>query len=92
MASEHAALYILIRLLQLFFLQANKKTRNRAYDILVQIGHACGDEEKGGNRENLFQFFKLIEVMILFNGSFRYILECQKVSCQGSFFLLIAVD
>ncbi|XP_062143407.1 uncharacterized protein LOC133851110 isoform X1 [Alnus glutinosa] len=40
--------------------EANKKTRNRAYDILVQIGHACGDEEKGGNRENLFQFFNMV--------------------------------
>lgn len=35
---------------------------------------------------------KFIEVLPLFNGSFRYILECQKVYCQGSFFLLIAVD
>lgn len=40
--------------------EANKKTRNRAYDILVQIGHACGDEEKGGNRENLFQLFNMV--------------------------------
>lgn len=58
--SQLAALYILICLLSLFFLQANKKTRNRAYEILVQIGHACGDEEKGGNRENLFQFFSMV--------------------------------
>ncbi|CAN1232597.1 RRP12-like protein [Linum perenne] len=27
--------------------EANKKTRNRAYDLLVQIGHAYGDEESG---------------------------------------------
>ncbi|KAK9275403.1 hypothetical protein L1049_022667 [Liquidambar formosana] len=40
--------------------EANKKTRNRAYDILVQIGHACGDEEKGGKRENLHQFFNMV--------------------------------
>ncbi|XP_041004716.1 RRP12-like protein [Juglans microcarpa x Juglans regia] len=40
--------------------EANKKTRNRAYEILVQIGHACGDEEKGGNRENLYQFFSMV--------------------------------
>ena len=43
-----------------FLLQANKKTRNRAYDILVQIGHAFGDEEKGGKKENLLQFFNMV--------------------------------
>lgn len=37
--------------------EANKKTRNRAYDILVEVAHAFGDEEKGGNRNNLYQFF-----------------------------------
>ncbi|PRQ47070.1 hypothetical protein RchiOBHm_Chr2g0095731 [Rosa chinensis] len=40
--------------------EANKKTRNKAYDILVQIGHACGDEEKGGKKENLYQFFNMV--------------------------------
>ncbi|XP_054821263.1 uncharacterized protein LOC129320102 isoform X2 [Prosopis cineraria] len=40
--------------------EANKKTRNRAYDILVEIGHALGDEERGGNRENLCQIFNMI--------------------------------
>ncbi|XP_054814971.1 uncharacterized protein LOC129315359 isoform X2 [Prosopis cineraria] len=40
--------------------EANKKTRNRAYAILVEIGHALGDEERGGNRENLFQIFNMI--------------------------------
>ncbi|XP_057537036.1 uncharacterized protein LOC130814829 [Amaranthus tricolor] len=40
--------------------EVNKKTRNKAYDILVQIGHACGDEESGGKKENLLQFFNLI--------------------------------
>ncbi|KAL6537719.1 hypothetical protein OROHE_012346 [Orobanche hederae] len=39
--------------------EANKKTRNRAYEILVQIGHACGDEEKGGE-EKLRQFFDMV--------------------------------
>lgn len=38
----------------------NKKTRNRAYDLLVEIGHACGDEEKGGKLENLHSFFNMI--------------------------------
>ncbi|XP_061361599.1 uncharacterized protein LOC133305400 [Gastrolobium bilobum] len=40
--------------------EANKKTRNRAYEILVEIGHAFGDEDKGGNRENLYQFFNMV--------------------------------
>lgn len=40
--------------------EANKKTRNRAYDILVQIGHAFGDEEGGGKKENLLQFFNMV--------------------------------
>lgn len=40
--------------------EANKKTRNRAYEIIVEIGHACGDEEKGGKRENLYQFFNMV--------------------------------
>ncbi|KAL3830065.1 hypothetical protein ACJIZ3_018867 [Penstemon smallii] len=37
--------------------EANKKTRNRAYDVLVQIGHAYSDEEKGGKKEKLKEFF-----------------------------------
>ncbi|GAU26881.1 hypothetical protein TSUD_02840, partial [Trifolium subterraneum] len=37
--------------------EANKKTRNRAYEVLVEIAHAFGDEERGGNRNNLYQFF-----------------------------------
>lgn len=41
-------------------LQANKKTRNRAYDIIVQIGHACGDEDRGGKKENLHQYFYMV--------------------------------
>lgn len=45
-------------------LQANRKTRNRAYDILVEIAHAFGDEEKGGNRESLFKFFKEVNIQI----------------------------
>ncbi|KAJ0091710.1 hypothetical protein Patl1_13651 [Pistacia atlantica] len=38
----------------------NKKTRNRAYDVLVQIGHAFGDVENGGGKEYLHQFFNLV--------------------------------
>jgi len=50
------------KMLTRFYLpsQANKKTRNRAYDILVEIGHAFGDEEKGGRKENLLQFFNMV--------------------------------
>uniref|UniRef100_A0A803NT89 RRP12-like protein n=1 Tax=Cannabis sativa TaxID=3483 RepID=A0A803NT89_CANSA len=40
--------------------EANKKTRSRAYDIVVEIGHAFGDEDKGGKRENLNQFFNMV--------------------------------
>ena len=41
-------------------LQVNRKTRNKAYDLLVEIGHACEDEERGGRKENLLQFFNLV--------------------------------
>ncbi|KAK8660682.1 hypothetical protein V6N13_051597 [Hibiscus sabdariffa] len=34
--------------------EANKKTRNRAYEILVQIGHEYGDQDDSGQREHLF--------------------------------------
>ncbi|GMH03569.1 hypothetical protein Nepgr_005408 [Nepenthes gracilis] len=40
--------------------EVNKKTRNRAYDILVQIGHTYGDEQTGGKKENLLQFFNMV--------------------------------
>ena len=36
------------------FMQANKKTRNRAYEVLVEIGHEYGDEDDNGQREHLF--------------------------------------
>ncbi|GAB4838103.1 hypothetical protein Ancab_027634 [Ancistrocladus abbreviatus] len=52
-------LYILI-LIGNHSSQANKKTRNRAYEILVQIGHSCGDERMGGKKENLLQFFNMV--------------------------------
>ncbi|KAJ6407322.1 hypothetical protein OIU84_010762 [Salix udensis] len=41
-------------------LKANKRNRNRAYDLLVQIGHIFGDEENGGKKENLYQFFNMV--------------------------------
>ena len=40
--------------------QVNKKTRNRAYDILVQIGHACLDDNKGGKMEYLYHLFNMV--------------------------------
>ncbi|XP_008450964.2 uncharacterized protein LOC103492395 [Cucumis melo] len=40
--------------------EANKKTRNRAYDILVQIGHACLDDNKGGKIEYLYHLFNMV--------------------------------
>ncbi|XP_071737282.1 uncharacterized protein [Rutidosis leptorrhynchoides] len=40
--------------------EANKKTRNRAYEIIVQIGHARADEDKGGNKESLLDFFNMV--------------------------------
>ncbi|XP_078444519.1 ARM repeat superfamily protein [Wolffia australiana] len=40
--------------------EANKKTRNRAYELLVEIGRSCGDEEQGGKKEHLLQFFNMI--------------------------------
>ncbi|CAK9328157.1 unnamed protein product [Citrullus colocynthis] len=40
--------------------EANKKTRNRAYDILVQIGHACMDDNKGGKIEYLYHLFNMV--------------------------------
>ncbi|KAK9134132.1 hypothetical protein Syun_013462 [Stephania yunnanensis] len=40
--------------------EVNRKTRNRAYDMLVQIGQAYGDEEKGGKKENLQHFFHMV--------------------------------
>ena len=44
----------------LLFLQVNKKTRSRAYDVLVQIGHAYADEENGGDNEKLHGYFNMV--------------------------------
>ncbi|XP_050216515.1 uncharacterized protein LOC126667567 [Mercurialis annua] len=57
---QHAILSAFLTEIILALKEANKKTRNRAYDVLVRIGHACGDEENGGNRENLLQFFNMV--------------------------------
>ncbi|KAK9705625.1 hypothetical protein RND81_07G071800 [Saponaria officinalis] len=40
--------------------EANKKTRNRAYEVLVQIGRAFEDEESNGNKGRLLQFFDMV--------------------------------
>lgn len=44
--------------------QANKKTRNRAYDLLIEIGRACEDAENDGRKENLHQFFGMVLYVI----------------------------
>ncbi|KAI3950422.1 hypothetical protein MKW92_010667 [Papaver armeniacum] len=41
-------------------LAVKEKTRNMPDDLLVQIGHACGEEEQGGNKENLQQLFNIL--------------------------------
>lgn len=58
------------------FLQVNKKTRNRAYDVLVQIGHAYADEENGGDNEKLHGYFNMVCInlnpnKVIFNIFFR---------------------
>lgn len=61
--SEQRRSYILSSFLTEIILalkEANKKTRNRAYDVLVQIGRAFGDEENGGGKENLYHFFNMV--------------------------------
>ncbi|VVA93509.1 unnamed protein product [Arabis nemorensis] len=40
--------------------EVNKKTRSRAYDVLVQIGHAYADEEYGGDSEKLHGYFNMV--------------------------------
>lgn len=40
--------------------ESNKKTRNAAYDLLIEIGHGMQDEETGGSEERLMQFFTMI--------------------------------
>nr|XP_051192170.1 uncharacterized protein LOC127305696 isoform X2 [Lolium perenne] len=40
--------------------EANKKTRNRAYDLIIEIGHACEDAEIDGRKANLRQFFDMV--------------------------------
>ncbi|CAF1817089.1 unnamed protein product [Brassica oleracea var. botrytis] len=40
--------------------EVNKKTRSRAYDVLVQIGHAYADEKNGGDNEKLHGYFNMV--------------------------------
>ncbi|KAF8110205.1 hypothetical protein N665_0086s0044 [Sinapis alba] len=40
--------------------EVNKKTRSRAYNVLVQIGHAYADEENGGDNEKLHGYFNMV--------------------------------
>jgi hypothetical protein len=64
------SMWILLR--DILSMQTNKKTRNKAYDTLVQIGHIYEDEEKGGTKENLHQFFNMVLDIVSgsFDGSF----------------------
>lgn len=51
--------------------QPNKKTRNRAYDILVEVAHAFEDEERGGSRKSMCDFLERVNIQIcLFNVFF----------------------
>ncbi|KAH9289085.1 hypothetical protein KI387_033202, partial [Taxus chinensis] len=40
--------------------ESNKKTRTRAYALLVKIGHSLEDIENGGSKEKLHQFFNMV--------------------------------
>jgi len=40
--------------------ESNKKTRSRAYDLLVKIGHCLEDTESGGSQEKLHEFFNMV--------------------------------
>ncbi|GLJ21439.1 hypothetical protein SUGI_0394870 [Cryptomeria japonica] len=40
--------------------ESNKKTRTRAYELLVKIGHCLEDSESGGSKEKLCQFFNMV--------------------------------
>jgi ribosomal RNA-processing protein 12 len=42
------------------YLQANKKTRNRAYDLLIEIARACEDTGSDERKESLHQFFDMV--------------------------------
>ncbi|GKV24693.1 hypothetical protein SLEP1_g34276 [Rubroshorea leprosula] len=57
---RHVILGSFLSEIRLALEEANKKTRNRAYEVLVQIGRACGDEETGGKRESLHQIFNMV--------------------------------
>lgn len=57
---RHGVIASFLTEIMLALKEANKKTRNRAYDIIVQIGHACGDEDRGGKKENLHQYFYMV--------------------------------
>ncbi|KAJ1281331.1 hypothetical protein BS78_04G298000 [Paspalum vaginatum] len=40
--------------------EANKKTRNRAYDLLIEIARACKNAGNDERKENLHQFFGMV--------------------------------
>lgn len=49
----------------MWLIQSNKKTRNAAYDLLIEIGHGMEDEETGGSKERLLNFFTMVWCSLL---------------------------
>jgi hypothetical protein len=68
LATEFSLIFWLLLIRQFLFylcimyhcVQVNKKTRNKAYDLLVEIGHACEDANDGTRRENLSFLFNMV--------------------------------
>ncbi|GAA0164038.1 hypothetical protein LIER_19765 [Lithospermum erythrorhizon] len=58
--SRHDVIASFLTEIVLALKEANKKTRNRAYDILVEIGHACVDDENNGDNQALLEIFNMV--------------------------------
>lgn len=58
----------------MWLIQSNKKTRNAAYDLLIEIGHGMEDEETGGSKERLLNFFTMVwwSLLILLTSSITF--------------------
>nr|PNR59348.1 hypothetical protein PHYPA_002139 [Physcomitrium patens] len=57
---KNEAIATLISEIVLATKESNKKTRNAAYDLLIEIGYGMQNEETGGSQERLMQFFTMI--------------------------------
>ncbi|KAK9058622.1 hypothetical protein SSX86_023464 [Deinandra increscens subsp. villosa] len=55
--------------------EPDKKTRNKAYETIRQIGHACMDENKGGSKEKLYNFFNMVHNAAGLAGETPYIIS-----------------